>query len=429
MAEIFLILGLIAVLIIFIVWPKISLYTLAFLAPVIGWSLYYKNLILTPIDLIAVLAALAFFLRLIFQALFRVKEPIKLKWPLWLPFLIFLLINFLSAIFSVDPSYSLWYIVRWLLLLYIGYIVVPYNLINDGKTLKKTIIALVLSSLVVLSSGLLSLYGQDWSDSFFRLRSLAIAGVFPFGDNQNLIAEFLNVGVFLILVLKELLRSEKIKKIWNIIAILMAASIIMTFSRAGWITLILQAIFYFGYRLRKKIKFSTLFFAILGLLLILSPLLWKMDQLQKENVSSTENRLLLTEIAWQAVQNKPYFGAGPGQFVNLVADNIRFTAKYGAPLDSHGMLQKVAAENGLLGLIAWIFLLGYLLKIAGQSLKKYYQDYPWILPLILAGAGGLFFQFFNTSYYKGKVWIPIAVFLAAGRLLETKYATPDKRKN
>jgi hypothetical protein len=429
MAEIFLILGLIVVLTIFIVWPKLSLYTLAFLAPVIGWSLYWKNLILTPIDLIAVLAALAFCLRLISQSLFKVKNPIKLKWPLWLPFLIFLAINCLSAFFSVDPSYSFWYIARWLLLLYVGYILVPYNLIDSGKTLKKTIIALVLSASIVLISGLLSLYGQDWSDSFFRIRSLSILGVYPFGENHNLIAEFLNVGVFLVLVLRELAKSEKSKKIWDIVAILMAGGVILTFSRTGWITLILQVILYFGYRLRNKIKFSSFVFATLGILLILSPLLWKMYQLQQENTSSTENRWLLTEIAWKNLQDKPYFGAGSGQFVNLVADNVRFTAKYGAPLDSHGVLQKVAAENGAFGLAAWLFLLAYLFNIARKALKKYYHNHPWILPLFLAGAGGLFFQFFNTSYYKGKVWLPIAIALAAIRLLEKKYESKDERKN
>lgn len=426
MAEIFLILGLIAVLTIFIVWPKLSLYTLAFLAPVIGWSLYWKNLILTPIDLIAVLAALAFCLRLIAQSLFKVKNPIRLKWPLWLPFLIFLAINCLSALFSVDPSYSFWYIARWLILLYVGYILVPYNLIDSGKTLKKTITALVLSASIVLISGLLSLYGQDWSDSFFRIRSLSILGVYPFGENHNLIAEFLNVGVFLVLVLRELAKSEKSKKIWDIVAILMAGGIILTFSRTGWITLILQVILYFGYRLKNKIKFSGFVFATLGILLILSPLLWKMYQLQQENTSSTENRWLLTEIAGKTLRDKPYLGAGSGQFVNLVADNIRFTAKYGAPIDSHGVLQKVAAENGAFGLAAWLFLLIYLFNIARKALKKYYHNHPWILPLLLAGTGGLFFQFFNTSYYKGKVWIPIAIFLAAIRLLEKKYADREK---
>ena len=41
----------------------------------------------------------------------------------------------------------------------------------------------------------------------------------------------------------------------------------------------------------------------------------------------------------------------------------------------------------------------------------------WLTPLILGAAGGLLFQLFNTSYYKGKVWLPVAISLAAIRLL------------
>jgi O-antigen ligase len=176
----------------------------------------------------------------------------------------------------------------------------------------------------------------------------------------------------------------------------------------------------------KQYSALNIVLAALGVLILLSPLGWKMNQLQKDNVSSTENRWLLTEISLEAYQNKPYLGYGSGQFINLVSNNIRFTAKYGDPIDSHGVLQKVLAETGVFGLAAWAFILLTLIKISYQALSKYYNKNPWLLPLILAGAGGLFFQFFNTSYYKGKVWLPIALTLAAVRLLdakETKYAS------
>ena len=71
--------------------------------------------------------------------------------------------------------------------------------------------------------------------------------------------------------------------------------------------------------------------------------------MQSENSSSTENRLLLTQIAWRAFVSKPMLGYGPGMFVNIVDDNIRFRAKYGDPLDSHGIWQKMIAEVGLIG--------------------------------------------------------------------------------
>lgn len=402
-------------------WPKAGLYALIFCLPFIGWLFYYRGLIVPLSDLVAILAFAGFVLRLDWQALFRPQEPLHLKWPLFLPFALFIFFNVLSSLLSPRAPEALWYIARWLLLLYFAYIFLPYNLIKDGKTLKKSLIVLSLSSLLVLASGFLSLYGQDWRDSFFRLKSLAVFGVFPFGENQNLIAEFLSVGTFLLLTIKELTKEKRTRRWLDIAFIASAFGLILTFSRAGWIILALQLIIYYGYRLKNRISRTSLIFSILGLLIILSPLIWKMTQLQKENVTSTENRWLLSTIAWQAFKDRPYLGQGSGEFTNLVADNIRFTAKYGAPLDSHGMLQKVGAETGAFGLASWLFLLAYLIRTWALALKRHYQTSPWLLPLILAGLGGLFFQFFNTSYYFGKVWTPIVIGLVAIRLLDKKY--------
>ena len=420
MEAIFIILGLIALLLVFLAWPEISLYALALSVPFIGWNFSVHGFVLPLSDSVAIVALAAFFIRLAYQSFFTVKEPIKLKWPLFLPFFLFIFISLLSSLLSSAPLYSLWYLTRWLILLYFAYILMPYNLINSGKRLRGAIVSLAISTVIVLISGYLSFYGQDWRDSFFRLNSISWFGTFPFGDNHNLISEFLNVGALLFLALREMTDKERIKRLCLVAFIATALAIILTFSRSGWITLILQSLIYFWYKVGKGNR-VRLFFISLGIVVLISPLLLKMQQLQAENTSSTEDRLLLTEISLQTLKEKPYLGYGDGQFINLVADNVRFRAKYGDPIDSHGMLQKVLAENGLFGLAAWLFILIYLAKTAYQGLKKYYADNPWILSLILAGAGGLFFQFFNTSYYKGKVWLPIAIFLAALRLLEAKY--------
>jgi len=420
MIETLSILTLISLLAIFLAWPEISLYFLAVCLPVIGWNFYFRGFVLPLADLVALLALAAFFTRITYQRLFKTASPLRVRWPLFLPFSIFLSICIISSLLGDHPLYSLWYLVRWPLFLYLAYIFLPYNLITSGRVFRKTIIALIFSSTIVLISGALSLYGQDWRDSFFRIRSIAWFGIFPFGENHNLIAEFLNVGAFLFLVIKEFYQDSRVKRWCDLAFILTSAGIVLTFSRAGWITLILQVIIYILYKINKKQRLNTTF-ALLGVILIMSPLLWKMNQLQKDNISSTENRLLLTEISFAAFKDRPLFGFGSGEFINLVGNNIRFTAKYGEPLDSHGMLQKILAENGIFGLAAWVFLLIYLLRTGYATVNRYYHDNPWILPLGLAAAGGLFFQFFNTSYYKGKVWLPVAIFLLAARLLEKKY--------
>ena len=423
MLTFILIIGALILFALFAARPEIGLYLVAFCLPIIGLDFYLKSLDIPLADLLALILLLAFVTRYCFQIIFKSKERITIKWPLALPFFIFLLISFISSLFSSQLSLSLWYIVRWPLFLYFAYIFCPYNIIKDTKVLKKTIIAMVLGSFLVLIFGFLSFYGQDWHNSLFRLNSISLFGVYLFGENHNLIAEYLNVGVFLILVLKFFRKRPREKRFLDLLFVIMALGLILTFSRAGWITFFLQLAIYIWYYLRARnhspLKIIAIFF---GILIITSPLILKMEQFQKSNTSSTENRLLLSEITVQAFYDKPYLGYGDGQFINIVADSIRFKAKYGDPLDSHGMFQKVLVENGAFGLAAWLFILIYLLRLAYNSIKLYQDRNPWLLPLILAAGGGLFFQIFNTSYYKGKVWLPITLGLCAISLLEKYYA-------
>ena len=68
-----------------------------------------------------------------------------------------------------------------------------------------------------------------------------------------------------------------------------------------------------------------------------------------------------------------------------------------------------------------------LFKVFYNSLKIYQKCNPWLLPLYLSAGGALFFQIFNTSYYKGKVWLPITLCLVAISLLEKYYAKKSEQ--
>jgi hypothetical protein len=237
---------------IFSIRPKIGLYLLAFLLPVIGLDFNLANFSFPLIDLIAFLLFLAFVCRLFYSQVFEPAQKVNLKWPLFFPFALFLGAGLLSAILAANPIYSLWYFCRWPLFLYLAYIFLPYNLIKDQKTLKRVIISAASSSLVVLLFGFLSLYGQDWRDSFFRISSISIAGIFPFGANHNLIAEFLNVGAWFILALRFLAKDQRFKRLLDILFLLSVLGIIMTFSRSGWLILFLQVAVYAIVYLRSR---------------------------------------------------------------------------------------------------------------------------------------------------------------------------------
>lgn len=425
MLEIY-ILAIFLILIIFSMWPKIGLYTLALSLPLIGVEFVFYNLNIPLVDLIALVLFFSFFINYLIKKLSN-KKTNKFTWPFLIPFAIFLLISFLSVIFSDNFYPALYYFLRWLVFLYLAYIVVPANIISNPKILKNTIIMVFIGSFFVLLSGFLSLYGQDIYDSFFRIQGLNIFNFYPFGQNHNLIAEYLNIGVFLALIIREFLKNKRERNVIDLLFIFFILGIILTFSRAAWITLILQLFVYLSYRAyyRKKERVAIVVFTILFTILI-SPLFIRMERLQEANIGSTQSRVLLNNVAIEAFKEKPLLGYGSGEFFNLVDRNIRFKAQHGEAIDAHGILIKVLAESGIFGLLAWLFIIAYLFKISLLAIKRYYPKINWILPLCLAVWGGLFFQFFNTSYYKGKVWLPILLLFLAIKFLDELYVKKNK---
>ncbi|MEI7620149.1 MAG: O-antigen ligase family protein [Candidatus Falkowbacteria bacterium] len=422
--------GVLAILLTFSIKPEWGLYLLAFSLPLINWNFDWNSLSVSFVEILALLLLISFILHHLYFFFQGKNIWQKIKLPLWQPFLLFLIAAAISSLLGRYVMSSSWYTIRWLLFFYLAYLAVPYNIIKDGRILKNTIIALTLSGLGLAVMGIVSLTYQDWYNSFFRIQPTALFGIYPVGSNHNLIAEFLVIITFLVLSLKHWSHSLRVNRFINILFLFFMAVTFGTFSRTAWIVLGMGACLYLFldtvYLKRKIWSSKNIIFAILISVVILVPFIMRMTSLQAENVSSTENRLLLTQIAWRSFLKHPIVGSGPGMFVTLVSDNVRFTAKYGDPLDSHGVWQKLIAEVGFLGTASFVIFIGLIFWNLYRALKIYKKETQLLLPLSIAVLGGFVYQFFNTSYYKGKLWVPIAVALAAMNLLQQKYAKKNK---
>jgi len=406
--------------------PEIGVYLMIVFLPVINWNFDFRGLVIPFIDLITIIVLTAYFLRIVYFFFFSGAELKTIKFPVVLAFLAFFLSVSISNFFSDNVLTDFWYSIRWIALFYLGYLFLPINAIKSEKILKNSLICFLISGALVAGLGLASLFQQDWVNEFVRVRPIGIFGVYPIGDNHNLIAEVMIVAVFFTLALKYWFISIRSKRFINLIVIFFVLILLGTFSRAAWLVLLVQAIIYFLYKNRQYAK--KIILPLVLSLIVLTPLAYYMVKLQSQyeiGVSSTENRLLMTEISWQAFKEKPFFGQGAGEFINLVADNIRFRAQYGAPLDSHGLGQKILAENGVIGILAFAGFIFGIFFLIYKALKKYKNDWEILLPLALGSGGIFFFEFFNTSYYKGKMWLPIAISLAAVFIIKEKYARKE----
>ncbi len=406
------------VILFFAVKPEIGLYLMVFFLPVNNLIFNYNNLEIPLIDLISLIVGISFFIRIIFIYLFKNNKE-KIIFPYLLVFLLFFGAIIISSLLSENIILSLWYDLRWILFFYLIYLVLPFNIIKSEKILKNALIIFVISGLIIAISSLILLYFQDWQNEFIRVKPLGWNNIYPLGKNQNLLVEIWLGTIWFILALKYWFNSFFLKKIINIVIILLSLILLGTFSRAAWLILLIQLFIYLLYN-KKKIIIKKSIISVVLIFIILSPLIVYMSKIQNQyNIgkSSTECRSLLTQISLKAFNNKPIFGYGSGEYINLVADNIRFRAKYGEPLDSHGVVQKILAENGLIGIITFLIFSFYIFKDFFISIKKYQEKINLLLPLIIGSFGVFLFEFFNTSYYQGKLWLVVALVIIAIKLV------------
>jgi O-antigen ligase len=419
----FYILALFLFVFLFFLRPLIGLYLMIFFLPIVGLAFHFDLLEIPFIDLLSLVVLVSFSLQQLYVSFFQ-KEKEKLKFPFAPAFLLFFFLALLSSFFSANISESIWYSFRWILFFYLSFIVLPFNLVKSSKLLKNTLLILALSGLLLSLVGFASLFFQDPQDSFFRVRPLYLFGDWIFGENFNLLAEFLVITVFVVFALKYYYRSFRTRRLLDILAVFILFINLMTFGRTAWITIFLQLILYFLiYKLiirKEGIRIKEAVISIFLLVAMISPFFLKMMSLQEHNISSTSNRILLTEISWQAFLEKPFFGHGGGSFVDLVSSNTRFAAQYGDPLDSHGFGQKVLSESGIFGALSFLLFLFLIFRHIYLGLVSNKEDYMLLLPLFVASFGAYFYQVFNTSYYKARVWIPIALTLVAVEIINRK---------
>jgi O-antigen ligase len=379
--------------------------------------------------------------------------------PGWPIFVLFIAVNLISLFNSYDLFLSSKYILRPLAFFYFAFLVLPRNTINSYKILKNILWIFLSLGIFAAAVGIFSLF-LDFGELIPRAKPIAICGWAPLGFNHNALAELLITIIPLNWLLIILNKNETIKKALLLILILMISILLLTFSRTGWICLFLEILlfWYFIYREQTKKLFKkipSLSFLILTIIFIFSFLMF---QLLTSSVGwqANENRLFLNEISYEAFSNHPIIGNGAGTFVSLVRANPAYILEYGQPLDSHGVIQKIAVESGILGLIAFLAFIFYILRklflafknacsagedtdprlrlnknifegeVAPPRLQSGYSKHSQkiLFAFFLVAFASFIFQLFSTSYFIANFWLPIGIALAAVKIIER-----EKNKN
>ncbi|MCX6779058.1 MAG: O-antigen ligase family protein [Candidatus Magasanikbacteria bacterium] len=426
-----------------------SFYLLIFLAPFLGlvvdFSQYtFAQKIPGLADIqapVADILAIIIFLSLILKTWVKSQRPnLFLPWintfketglEFFLPFLVIGIVS----LFNLEKEQlggSFKYFLRPIVFFYLMWIVLPHFIITTKAILQKTIITLFSAGLIAASWGWLSTILKSGGDLWKRITPGSLGGLAPLTFNHNILAEVLVMAIplaFYLFIRSQQNTNKTKEKLLFLSFIFLTLTTLLTFSRAAWLALLFELIIYLFIQNKKASAGATetrqqFWWKKMGVLFILLlPVIIYMAAFSFSSIvkSSTTTRLDMTGIAWTYFSAHPLIGNGVGTFTQLVGDTRLFTVEYGDPLDSHGVIQKLIAETGLLGLITFFIFVGWVTTQLYTSAKNSTEGKTLTTLILVSFLGCLVFQLFNTSYYNQHLWLIVGIGLAAKKVLPSNY--------
>lgn len=404
---------------------------LVFLSPLINWELnlswlqssfsqypWLYTMHAPVVEFWTVLLLMAFGITLIRR--WRRGTVQTLVWPGIQWFALFVGSALVSLI-NVPPEEradSLKYVAHFLLLFYFGYLLLAANVVDTKKLWRHSLITLASVGFLAALMGAVSLVLGVWSGGgFHRAVPFAIFGWAPFGDQHIFLAEVITTTVPIFLFFWRQATDPIKKKQLATIAWFVAIIGFLTLSRAGWVTMLSEAVLFFYLTRHEDFWQEVWNVSRRGLLVILPILLYFVYFLLTSPVvaSSTSTRLSLTDMALFLFREHPIVGQGVGTFTNRVIEFKIYTTEFGEALDAQGVVQKLLSEQGVVGLVTFTAFVGWIvLTILSRYRNEEYTAEArgaYFVSLFLL-ASPLIFQLFNTQYYTSKMWVPIALALA-----------------
>jgi hypothetical protein len=395
--------------------------------PTLGERLFGGSVDLPVGELVAIVVLIAWGLRTIAHWIGR-NDP---NWEPWLPFFWPMMAIFATHLlsgfstFNPDTVLVLKYAIRPVLWCYVVYVALTANAIRSPRRLRMILGVITITGIFSALMGFVSLwFPQAMGQPFPRAVPFSIFGVSLLGENHNALAEWLVVTVSSSIALMLLTKSERLKRMLKAVVVFQIVIALLTFARTLWIVFFFEAIIAGWFIWRDLFRKYLPIVLISGIFLFPLAVIMTSFSASTYVQSSTSTRVMLTQIALNVWKQSPWIGAGAGTFVERIGATTVFLIEYGAPLDSHGWIQKLLAEVGLIGLSAVIFFFWRMLVFIYRELQTTFKhasierDIFLIFAITVFGEG--LYQLFDTSYWSGKMWLPVGILFAISRIFKKR---------
>lgn len=321
-----------------------------------------------------------------------------------------------------DPLAVVKFSLRPVAFSYVAYVALPVTLLRTWQQVRQAYGWFVGVATFFALQGLVSLVvDEGWRvGALHRVRPLPILGVYPIGGNHNVLAEWMVVAAPFALALAAWTHERVLRRWLYGAAVLCTVAALLTFARSAWIALFVELVMLFATMWRPIFK-RVIRLMRQGLWLAALPVVSYMAwfSLQQEVASSTDARVMLTGIAWQWFAAHPFVGAGAGTFLSHVDGTWSYRLLFGGAMDAHGIVQKLLAETGILGISAYALVSIMIARLAIRMIQRLgwaHRIGEGVLYAAVGMTGAWVYQLFNTTYWSAKLWLPIGLFFAAANL-------------
>jgi len=294
----------------------------------------------------------------------------------------FVLCIMLSAIKSIELSLTVKEIVRWIELIVIYYLTI--NLINDDKKMRVILYSTFLTMVMVSVFGVINYLSVGY-------RAMSFFG------NPNSLAGYANLIIpvsFGMLIASVCLWERILLGIFTVLSIIIW---VFTFSRAGWLSLIMTMILVLSLtKVKKRVVLALVVFSAISVILFLSSNIKIRDEFMNMTLNATKDslevRALCYPIGFNMVKDGLILGIGVGNYPLLIK---KFTELDEIVNDNlHNQYLQIFVETGILGLCTFVFWLVCVVKYLVGSLKTLEKAGSY--SLFVGLVGGVIVYLFNN---------------------------------
>lgn len=349
----------------------------------------------------------------------------KITWsaPLIFAAVLFWIAGFASVLNAEDGKLlSFKYVLFPIIFSYVAFVFVPATLANKRDLFFSLIRGMAWGGVISACIGALSFVTGE-GIALHSAIPIGFFGVFPLGTNHNLLAEALVATIPLAILMTLHAYKENERIWWSLATVFMTVIALLTFARTAWIALAILAVVALFSENRAMLK--KYWRESVMVLVVLVPLFVGFLSFVSSRVveGSTASRLRMTDVAVFLFETHPLIGVGAGTYIDRLGQVQDFVQDFGDPLDAHGFGQKILSEEGLFGIVTFLFFLSRLLWISAKSvhgLSKNSHDRRTLLLVGLGALGMVIYELFNTTYYNAKMWLPLGLLFVALPLLTKK---------